>query len=175
MIRFAFAALLAISFAAAANAAAKIQRVISPGGIEAWLVEEHAIPIIAIEISFDGGAVLDPEGKEGVAVLLAGTLEEGAGDLDAVGFAEVADDIAARFGFDAGRESVSVSARMLTENRDATIDLLKTALTAPRFDEEPVARVKNQIISGIRSSETDPNSIAGKAFAEAAFPGDPYG
>ncbi|MEM7270859.1 MAG: pitrilysin family protein, partial [Pseudomonadota bacterium] len=47
--------------------------------------------------------------------------------------------------------------------------------TAPRFDEEPVARVKNQIISGIRSSETDPNSIAGKAFAEAAFPGDPYG
>ena len=90
MIRFAFAALIAASTAFApvfATAANKIQRVISPGGIEAWLVEEHAIPIVAIEVSFDGGSVLDPEGKEGVANLMMGLLEEGAGDLDAVGFA----------------------------------------------------------------------------------------
>lgn len=178
MIRFAAAALIAASTAFApvyAVAANKIQRVISPGGIEAWLVEEHAIPIVAIEVSFEGGAVLDPEGKEGVANLMMGLLEEGAGELDAVGFAQRADEIAARLGFGSGRESVSLSLRSLTENLDQTVDLMRLAIMQPRFDEEPVARVKAQIISSIKSAETDPNSIAGKAFNEMGFPDDPYG
>ena len=178
MIRFAFAALIAASTAFApvfATAANKIQRVISPGGIEAWLVEEHAIPIVAIEVSFDGGSVLDPEGKEGVANLMMGLLEEGAGDLDAVGFAQRSDEIAARLGFGSGRESVSLSLRSLTENLDQTVGLMRLAIMQPRFDEEPVSRVKAQIISSIKSAETDPNSIAGKAFNEMGFAGDPYG
>ncbi len=164
-----------ISFAAgAALAENRIQRVVSPGGIEAWLVEEQAIPIISIEISFDGGAAIDPEGREGVANLMMGLLEEGAGEMDAVGFAEAADAIAARYGFSASKESVSVSVDMLAENRDESVDLLRVALTDPRFDEEPVTRVKRQVISGLRSAETDPNEVASKAWWAAAFPGDPY-
>ena len=177
MTRFAFlivvAASAALSFAA--QAAAPIQRIVSPGGIEAWLVEEPSIPIIAIQIQFEGGATLDPEGREGLANLFAGLLEEGAGDLDSVGFAEAADAIAARYSFAAGRENLSVSAAMLAENRDASVDLLRLALTEPRFDEEPVTRVKRQVISSLRSAETDPNAIASKAFFAAAFPGDAYG
>lgn len=173
MIRFVSA--LFLLFAAPAFAAAPIQRVVSPGGVEAWLVEERAIPIVSLEIEFRGGASLDPGGKEGLARLLAGLLEEGAGDLDAVGFAEAADAIAARYGFSAGRDAISVSASMLEENRDQTIDLLRLALSQPRFDEEPLARVKAQMISSIRSDETDPNARAAKAFYEAAFPSDPYG
>lgn len=174
MIRFVAPALIALA-PMVATAAAPIQKVVSPGGIEAWLVEEQAIPIVSIEIQFDGGGVLDPEGKEGVAGLLAGTLEEGAGELDAVGFAEAADALAAKFGFSSGRESLSVSAAMLAENRDASVDLLRLALTEPRFDEEPVTRVKRQIVSQIRSNETDPDAIAGQAWFRAAFPDDPYG
>lgn len=175
MIRTFAIALVALFAATATQAANRIQEVTSPGGITAWLVEEHAIPIISIEISFEGGALLDPTGKEGVANLLSGMFDEGAGDLDTVAFSEAADAIAARYGFGAERESFSVSATMLSENRDASIDLLKLALTQPRFDEEPLTRVKRQIVSGIRSSETDPNAIAGKAFRAAAFPNDPYG
>ncbi len=175
MIRF--ISVMAVAFAAAlpAWAAAPIQRIVSPGGIEAWLVEEQAIPIISIEISFRGGASLDPEGKEGVANLMMGLLEEGAGDLDAVGFAEAADAIAARYGFSSGRDGVTVSAAMLAENRDASIDLLRLALTEPRFDEEPLTRVKRQIVSGLKSDETDPNAVASEAWFAAAFPTDPYG
>lgn len=172
---FALALFAVAALSSLANAANRIQEVTSPGGITAWLVEEDAIPIISIEISFGGGALLDPAGKEGVANLLSGMLDEGAGDMDTVAFSEAADAIAARFGFSAQRESFSVSATMLSENRDATVDLIKLALTEPRFDEEPLTRVKRQVISGIRSSETEPNAIAGKAFRAAAFPNDPYG
>jgi len=79
------AALLVAPLAHAAED--RIQRVISPGGIEAWLVEEHAIPMIAVELMFPGGARVDAEGQEGAAYLTAALIEEGAGDMDSQGFA----------------------------------------------------------------------------------------
>jgi zinc protease len=102
-------------------------------------------------------------------------LEEGAGDLSAVEFAESAQLLGARYGFSAGRDSVSVSARMLSESLEESVDLLRLALTAPRFDDEPMRRVRGQILSSLRSEETDPNALARKSFFAAAFPDDPYG
>ncbi len=161
--------------AATASAAADVQEVVSPGGIKAWLVEEHSIPMLAIDVIFAGGASRDPADQQGAAEFLAGMLDEGAGDLDSAAYSARADEIALRAGFDAGRDNFTVSARMLTENRDASVELLRQALVAPRFDAEPLERVRSQIISGIRSSATDPNEIAGDAWNAAMFPNDPYG
>jgi zinc protease len=61
----------------------KIQEVKSPGGVTAWLVEEHAIPLIAMRFAFESGNAQDPDGKEGVAHFLASMMDEGAGDLTA--------------------------------------------------------------------------------------------
>jgi zinc protease len=174
MIRFAAAVALLLS-PIQVLAAAPIQRVVSPGGIEAWLVEEHAIPMVALEISFDGGASLDPVGREGLANFLAAMLDEGAGDLDAVAFAEARQTTGMRLSFNAGRESLSVSARMLSGTLDDSLALLRTALMAPRFDEEPLRRVRGQILSSLRSDEADPDSLARNAWFAAAFPGDAYG
>ena len=63
-----------------------IQRVTTPNGVTAWLVEDHRNPIITINFAFRGGAALDPAGKEGLANLVASTLDEGAGDLDSQQF-----------------------------------------------------------------------------------------
>ncbi len=158
-----------------AAAATNIQRVVSPGGIEAWLVEERAIPIISIGMSFRGGSSLDPEGLEGRAELFAGMLEEGAGPYDAAAFADAADAIAAKLSFSSSRDSVSISASMLADKRDESLELLRLALTEPRFEAEPLTRVKAQIASIIRSSETDPDSLASKAWFSALYPSDPYG
>lgn len=166
--------LLAAS-AAPAAAAADIQRVVSPGGVEAWLVEEPAIPMVAMELSFQGGSTLDPEGDEGAAHFLAAMLEEGAGELDAVEFAESAQLLGARFGFDAGRDTVSISARMLAEATRESVELLRLALAEPRFDETAMERVRGQILSSIRSDESDPRALASEAWWSAAFPDDPYG
>ena len=65
--------------------------------------------------------------------------------------------------------------RTLTINRDAAFDLLGLALTQPRFDAEPVARIRDQVLNGIRSRSEDPNTIVGNTFFRLAFPGHPYG
>lgn len=152
-----------------------IQTLKSPGGAEFWLVEEPAIPIVALEISFRGGSRLDPQGKEGLAQFFAGMLEEGAGDMDAVAFAEARADLSARIGFWAGADNVGVGARMLVETLDPAADLLALALAQPRFDPEPLERVRAQLVSNIAAESQDPDKVATRAWFAAAFPDHPYG
>lgn len=152
-----------------------IQDVTSPGGIRAWLVEDASIPFTALEIRFRGGANLDPADKRGVTNLMAALIEEGTGDLDSQGFAAARDALAAEFSFNAGQDAVSVSARFLTENRDASVDLLRQALTAPRFDADAVERVRAQVLSNIASNDKDPGTLASRAFDRLAWGAHPYG
>ncbi|WP_323766458.1 pitrilysin family protein [Antarctobacter sp.] len=159
----------------AAHAEIDIQQVTSPGGFKAWLVEEPSIPFVALEIRFLGGASLDEPGKRGATNLMVGLLEEGAEGMDARAFAEARDGIAARFSYDAGDDTVRVSAKFLTETQDEAVDLLRASLVAPSFDEVAIERVREQVLSGLRSDETDPDEIVGKAFYSAIFGDHPYG
>ncbi|MEM9710139.1 MAG: pitrilysin family protein [Pseudomonadota bacterium] len=174
MIRIIFAACLATA-ALPARAAVDIVEVTSPGGITAWLVEEPSIPFVALEIRFQGGSSLDAPGKRGAINLMSGLLEEGAGDLDATGFATARESLAASYDFDVFRDGVSISARFLTENRDEAAALLRSALVETRFDDVAIERVRAQVISGIRSDANDPNEIARRSFAELNFGDHPYG
>ena len=155
--------------------AIEIERVVSPLGIEAWLVEEDTVPLIAMSFAFVGGSAQDPAEKPGVANMLSGLLDEGAGDLDSEAFQGALADSSIEMSFDAGRDAFFGSLRTLTENRDEAVRLLKLALTEPRFDSEPVERIRAQVITGLRRAETDPDSIAGKALIQTAFPDHPYG
>ena len=152
-----------------------IQQVTSPGGITAWLVEEHSVPLIAMRFVFEGGSAQDPDGKEGVSHFVTAMLDEGAGDLDAAAFQERMEDIAMRMSYSTGRDAFYGNFQTLTENRDAATDLLKLALTSPRFDETAVERIRKQLLASLSFSAKNPNQVAGKTWSETAFPGHAYG
>jgi len=166
------AALTAV--AAPARADTQVQRVVSPGGIEAWLVENHAVPVVAVDFAFEGGIALDPEGKEGLANLAAATLDEGAGDLDSQAFRQRLADHGIRLSFDAGLDGFSGSLRTVTEHADLAFDLTGLALTEPRFDEAAVARMKAAIGAEIRRNVADPDWLARRALYDRVFAGHPY-
>lgn len=175
MIRFTLTLVAGLACAAPALAAVEIQEVTSPGGIKAWLVEEHSIPFTALEIRFQGGASLDAPGKRGAINLMAGLLEEGAGALNAQDYAAAREALATRIGFDASDDAVSVTARFLTENRAQSVDLIRMAVNEPRFDADAVERVRGQVLASIAADARDPNAIASNTFARLAFGDDPYG
>lgn len=174
MKRIALALCALFTLTLAARAEIKIQEVTSPGGITAWLVEEHSIPFSSLEIRFKGGASLDAPGKRGATNLMVGLLEEGAGDMDARQFAAKVEGLAASFDFNVYDDAMSVSAQFLTENRDQAMDLLRLALQNPRFDEDAITRVRAQVISAIQSEATDPDKISGRTFDTLAFGDHPY-
>ena len=169
-----FAALTAFMLALPAWAGVDIEEIETPGGIDAWLVEDHSIPFMALELRFRGGTSLDRDEALGATNLMVGLLEEGAGDLDARAFARSLESKAASISFDSSDDDVSISARFLTENRDEAVALLKLALTQPRFDADAIERVRQQVLSGLRSDAQDPNDIAGRTFRELAYGDHPY-
>ena len=158
----------------AANAM-KIQHVTSPGGIEAWLVEEHALPLLTMQFGFMGGSSQDPTGKPGVANYLTSMLDEGAGNLKSAEFQEQEESLAAKMRFEAGRDSFTGTFQTLTENREKAADLLALALTKPRFDADAVERMRGQMLATIQFESKDPEKLAEQAWFETAFPGHPYG
>ena len=164
---------LFLASAAQANAFT-IQEVTSPGGIKAWLVEEHAIPLLAMNYSFRGGTELEPADKLGVSYFLTGMLDEGAGDMLSAEFQKKRDELAFRMSFESGSDFFEGGFQTLTRNRDAATDLLKLAITAPRFDAEPLARVRQQFLLNVKEKEQDPQSMAWQAWMEEILPGDPY-
>lgn len=154
--------------------AVTIQEVVSPKGVRAWLVQDDFVPLVSIRFSFKGGSTQDPAGKEGLANLMTGLFDEGAGDVPSDAYQERLDNIGAEMSFSATQDDIDGSMRMLNENRDAAFDLLALAVNKPRFDQAPVDRIRQQIISNIKASERDPSTIAAQKFSEALYGNHPY-
>ncbi|SHH91660.1 zinc protease [Bradyrhizobium erythrophlei] len=179
VLRFAFivATCLAMTPLAstASHAAAKIQRLVSPGGIEAWFVQDATVPLIAMEYAFGGGATQDPADKPGVGNMVADLIDEGSGDLDSKTFHERLERRAIELSFASTRDHFRGSLRMLKDNKDEAFDLLRMALTSPHFDSSDVERIRAQIISGLRRDTSSPSALASRKFLEIAFGDHPYG
>jgi zinc protease len=173
--RLIYALVLTVLAVVPARAEVNIQEVTSPGGLKAWLVEEPSIPFVALDLRFRGGASLEGADKRGAINLMTALLEEGAGDLDAREFARASEGLATSLRFSVDDDALAVSARFLTENQDASVALLKEALQNPRFGAEAIDRVRGQVLSGIRSSEKDPNDIARKTMDGLLYGDHPYG
>lgn len=158
-----------------ARAATKIQHLISPGGIEAWFVQDATVPLIAMEYAFAGGASQDPVDKPGVGNLVSDLLDEGSGNLDSKTFHERLDRRAIELSFSVTRDYFRGSLRMLRDNKDEAFDLLRTALTSPHFDSADVERIRSQVISGLKRDTVNPNALAGRKFLQLAYGSHPYG
>ena len=161
--------------APAVSRASRVQSVRSPSGIEAWLVEDYAVPVLAVNFGFKGGAAQDPLGKPGVATLLAGLLDEGAGDLDSAAFHQALDDMAIDISFSADRDALQGRMKTLARNAGRAFELLGLAVTQARLDTEAVERVRSQLVASLKREVNDPDQAAARLFRDASYPDHPYG
>ncbi len=156
-------------------AAVEVQRIESPSGLVAWFVHDPTIPVVAVEISIAGGAVADPAGKEGLAVLAVDLLTEGAGPYDGQAFAAQLEDKSISIQLNAGSDFIRGGFRAPSKNAAEAFRLLGLALAEPRFEADDIERVRQQMLSGLTREERDPRSLATRAWYAMAFPEHPYG
>ena len=153
----------------------EIKQVTSNSGITAWLVEDHKNPLITMQFMVRSGSSIDPKTKTGLAYLVSGLLDEGAGDLDSKSFQVALEKNSIALSFNARMDSFSGTLSTLTETKEEAFLLLALAIKEPRFDPEPTLRVKSQIAASLRASKENPNNIAGKLWWQLAFPSHAYG
>ncbi|MEA2938787.1 MAG: zinc protease [Alphaproteobacteria bacterium] len=171
----AFCALALVATAPLSARATQIERLVTPGGIEVWVVRDATVPLVAIDFAFRGGANQDPADKAGVANMMAGLLDEGAGEYTDQAFHDLLERKAIELNVTAGRDSVRGTLRTLKENQDEAFNLLRLALNEPRFDAGAVERIRAQVVSRLQRQTTSPNDISSRTWWETAFPGHPYG
>jgi zinc protease len=174
MLRLIFAVMVAMVVAPFMALAFEAKEVVSPKGIKVWFVEDHTLPLIALNFSMAGGAASDPEGKDGTSYFLSGMLNEGAADMDGPTYQSLLEELAIRLSFDASNDAFSGTMQTITDNKGEASRLLRLALLQPTFPPDAIERVRRQIVLGAKSDAKDPSSIAGDRFMNLALPGHPY-
>jgi zinc protease len=159
---------------AASRYGVDVERIVSPGGIEAWLVSDSTVPMIVMHAYWRGGAAIEPPQLTGVTGVMADMLTEGAGPMDANAFKERLEELNVWLAFAGGWDGVSMTIRTLSENRDAAFDMARLALMEPRFDAAPLERIRRQMLVGIRQRETNPSFIGNLALDNALYPDHAY-
>jgi zinc protease len=143
--------------------------------MDAWLVSDKSLPLVTIKMAWRGGAASDPDGKAGLSMLLARLMNEGAGDLPAQAFQKAMADHAVSLSFNAARDELTGTLRCLSRYKHICFELLRLAVTAPRFDEEAIARMKQEQMAALLQAQQSPRSIANEALMKVAFGSHPYG
>lgn len=168
-IAFCFVLLLPVT------AMAQVKEVISRSGVRAWLIEDHTLPLITMSFAFEGGAGIDPAGKDGLSTLLTSLLDEGAGDLDSRAFQTALSDRSISLGFSTDEDSIYGGLKTLTREKENAFALLRLSMHSPRFDGEAIDRMKDALIARRQYGMSDPNWLASQGFEQLAMAGHPYG
>jgi len=158
----------------AAAGAVDIKAVTTPLGLKAWLVQDKSASAVSLSFSFSGGAASDPAGQSGVTNLMATVLTDGAGPLAFQAFQRRQEDAAASLGFSASLDRLSGTLRVLSANREEGFELLRLALTQPRFDADMVEQRRAQIVAALNQANERPGSVAARTLMTTEFAGHPY-
>jgi len=145
-------------------------------GVKVYLVEQHALPLVSMDLSFDGGAAVDPEGKEGLASVCMAMLTEGTAELDKLAYAERLADTASSIGGYAGDDVVGLTLSSLGKHLDATFALFVATLRTPGFRQSDFDRMIKRRIEGLRQAKGSPASVASRVSDVVLYgPGHPFG
>jgi predicted Zn-dependent peptidase len=152
------------------------QRATLSNGTTVILAERHDTPVVQMDYQFAGGFSADPADRPGIANFTASLLDEGAGDLDALGFASRKEELGAQIDAGAALDSNGATLSALKKNLEPSVALFADMLRKPRFDQAEIDRVKGQWIAGIKQEKVQPSGVALRVLPSLMFGADhPYG
>jgi zinc protease len=167
--------LLLLGLAAPAAAAPLAHREVLANGIVLLVAERPAVPIVAVRILAEAGAVYDPPDRAGLANLTGALLTRGTSKRTAPELDSAIEFVGGSLEAGAGRDSVGASLRVLRKDLGLGLDLLAEVIRSPTFPPDEVTRKIGEIQASIKRSEEDPGTVAARALARFVFPGHPYG
>ncbi|WP_051908687.1 M16 family metallopeptidase [Candidatus Odyssella acanthamoebae] len=145
-------------------------------GLTGWHVETHDIPVLTISICFrNAGDKNDPEGLAGLTEFMCGMLDEGAGSYNSGNFKALLLEKNIRLSISQNSDSVFITLRSTKDNIKDLFDILTMILIAPRFDADAMARVREQILTGLNQSLHSEGQVVSDTFNQQAFKSHPYG
>ena len=138
-----------------------------PNGLQVTIVENHELPVVAVRAVIEGGALVDPVGKEGLYTLVTGMLREGTTSMSADQLAEAFADL--------GNSVNPTGFTTITRNLDRSLELMGDMLMHPAFPQPAIDRQKANTITNIQRAKEQPLFVAQRLFTTMLYgAGHPY-
>ena len=144
-------------------------------GLDLWVVEHRAVPVVTSVLLLRAGSSADPADRPGLASLTGDLLDEGAGDRSALAVHEVLAGIGAQFDTEVGPDATFLTLTSLARFRPKAFELLSDLVVRPRFDPSEFARVRQLRTNRLRQLNDVPSALADRGFIRALFGSHPYG
>jgi zinc protease len=138
-------------------------------GLNIWYLKQDQAPLISLRLIIDGGGSADPEKKAGLTSLMVNLLDEGAGDLDALGVSEAFQRLATDFQSSTSTDSIGLGMHLLAEQLVPSLELFTVLLTRPTFNQADFDRVKKQTLSSLLAQEANPQSALSIVMRRVLF------
>ncbi|MCW0372851.1 M16 family metallopeptidase [Xanthomonas sacchari] len=152
-----------------------LQRATLKNGTTVILAERHEIPVVQFSYEFQGGYSADQGRKPGTANFTMGMLDDGAGERDALAFADAAEALGASLAAGAALDGSNAYLSALKENLAPSLALYADMLRRPRFAPNEIERVRASWIASIRQEKAQPNGVAMRVLPPLLYGvGHPY-
>lgn len=132
-------------------------------------IDNKELPLVNYTLTLEGGHLLDPAGKPGVAAFVAAMMTEGTRQRTPEELEEVIDLLGARISVDAGTENITISVNSLARNLAKTMALVEEIILEPRWDEQQFTLVKTRMINNLRRNAANPSYLANAAFKKLVY------
>jgi zinc protease len=152
-----------------------VERVTLDNGLRLVVAEYHKLPLVELILVVGSGAAQDPEGKSGLANLVAGALRRGTAVRGAQAFAEAVEGLGGEVSGNAGHDTTTLNAEFLAKDFGAGLDLVAEMVLRPAFSRDELRRERDEVLAALRARYEDPSAIADVCYAGFLFRGHPYG
>ena len=130
-------------------------------GMKLYGIEQSELPLVTFVITLEGGMLLDNPNKVGVANLITSLMAEGTAKKTPEELEDAIGQLGLNFNMYTGSEEITIVGNCLAKNLKASLELVQEILLQPRWDATEFERVKNETLTTIESSASNPNAIAG--------------
>ena len=153
----------------------EIRRTRLPNGLRVWTIEHRAVPLLSTLLLVRRGSAADPPGMEGLAALTGDLLDEGCGDLDALGLHEALGRIGAQIETEIGSDATLLGLTVLGRSAPRGLALLADMVQRPRLDRTDFERVRDLRLNRLVQMRDMAPVLADRALTELLYRNHPYG
>lgn len=153
----------------------RLHRASLENGLRVLVLEDRRLPRAVLGVAVRRGEAALPRERAGLASFTAELMKRGAGERDALAFAEYVDEIGASLSVGADWDSLSVGVTGLSRDLDRLFEILADAVLAPRFEKAEADRARAEMLAAIERAKDDPATLSRWYMAEAVYPDHRFG
>ena len=138
-------------------------------GMKLYGISYTELPLVQYSIIMQGGHLLDPVEKAGLASLTASLMNEGTANKTPEELEDATRLLGASISFSGGNENITVRVSTLARNFEKTLALVEEMLFEPRWDEEQFGLAKSRVINNLKRNKANPSYLASNTLNSLVF------